>query len=152
LGEGERGLDEEVLGERTGNRVDLIDEHFVVAAEEVDARHAANRRDVADHRRIAPNGVGLGLWHHGRQFARRRHHSLAPDVLVAVVEDLGALVQTKGAFDRREGQRGIGAYGDLNVCQVRTIRLHDTAEGQVRIRREARSRRREVRYDVDADR
>jgi len=141
-----------VLGERPGDRIDLVDVELSVAGEEVDARDAAHGRDLGEGPGGVLDGLSLARRQDRGQLARRRHHPLAPDVLVGVVEDLGAGRTANRSLDRRERERRVGAQRDLDVGQVLAERLDDAPPGQVDVRVEAGPRGGEVGDDVDADR
>ncbi|HEV2427046.1 MAG TPA: hypothetical protein VGS61_02365, partial [Acidimicrobiales bacterium] len=59
LEEGPGRVDEQVLGQRPGDRVDLVDEELGVAGQEVDAGDAAHRRDPGDHARGGGDRLAL---------------------------------------------------------------------------------------------
>ena len=101
--EGQLGCDPQVAGQRSGNRVDLVDHELRPVREEVDPGHAAEpmpgprsaRRPLA---RSFSSSEGIC----GRELALRSGHALPGHVLVAVVEDVGRPDGADGTLDGRQ--------------------------------------------------
>ena len=137
--------------ERPGDGVDLVDVQLPIVREKVNAGHTSHRRHVHEGPCAVLDLVALRGFKHGGQFARCRDHPFTPDVLVAVVEDLGLLRSTDGSFDRRERDLRIRANGDLQVEEVLAERFDDATAFEMAIGAETRLGGRQVPHHVDAD-